>query len=238
MPSYLAYKRQLTVLDGGDDIERWITVNGNHIPIYEGMSAHLAIQNWIEKKQGNIEGKGYAESVKHYNSKQHGLAAKEYESLAKSSYKKYQKSNYEDEPEWEKHEGYNRRYEFHKEQEKQTGIKELQEKANYADYSVPELSPDDVKKIYKSNFTKGGINVYELKPEIWNEIQGYFTKEELNQKMDWNISGMQKFETILKNTLRPEARAVSERIYDIGREWGVDPAKVHKAFMRMRKVDK
>lgn len=236
MPSYTQYKQVMFAFDNDDNIERWITVNGNHIPIHEGESAYGAIQNWINNKKGNIEGKGYAETVKHYNSSQHALAAKEYESLAKNAYKRYEKSGYEDINEYERHEGYIRRYDFHKEQEKQTGIKELQKRDNYADYSVPELTPDDVKKIYKANFNKGGINVYELKPEIWEEIKNLFSKEDLNKKMDWNISGPQKFETILKNTLRPEARATSERIYDIGREWGVDPKKVHAAFMRMRKI--
>lgn len=237
MPSYKQYKRGLAVLDGGDDIERWITVNGNHIPIYEGQSAHLAIANWIEKKQGDIEGAGYRDSVKHYNSQQHALAAKEYASLAKSAYKKYQGTQYEDNSWYEKMEGYTRRGEYHREQERQTGIRELQEKDNYADYSVPELPKEEVSKIYKRNFTKGGINVYELKPEIWEEIKSTFTPEELNKKMDWPISGPQKFSTILKNTLRPEARAKSERIYDIGREWGVPPKKIYQAFVRMRKAD-
>ena len=236
MPSYLQYKKALAVLDGGDDIERWITVNGNHIPIYEGQSAHLAIANWIEKKQGDIEGSGYRDSVKHYTSAQHALAAKEYEKLGDYAYKKYEKSGYEDTSLYEQHESHRRRQEYHREQERVVGIKELQEKDNYADYSLSELPKEDVSKIYKHNFTKGGINVYELKPEIWEEIQGTFTPEELNKKMDWNISGPQKFSTILKNTLRPEARSSSERIYDIGREWGVEPKKIYNAFIRMRTV--
>lgn len=236
MPSYTQYIRQMLVLDKDDDIESWITVNGNHIPIHKGQSAHAAIGNWIAEKRGQIEGEGYAESVKHYTSAQHALAAKEYEKLGDYEYKKYEKSGYEDTKLYERHEGYRRRQEFHRDQERAVGIRELQEKDKFADYSVSELSPDDVKKIYKANFNKGGINVYELKPEIWDEIKNTFTKEDLNKKMDWNISGPQKFETILKNTLRPEARATSERIYDIGREWGVEPKKVHAAFMRMRKV--
>lgn len=236
MPSYTQYKQKMFALDGGDDIAKWITINGNHIPIYEGQSAHEAIGNWIEKKQGHIEGEGYAESVKHYTSAQHGLAAKEYEKLGDYEFKKYQKGGYEDESSYERHEGYRRRQEFHRDQEREVGIRELQEKDKYADYSVSELPNEDISKIYKSNFTKGGINVYELKPEIWEEIKSSFTPEELAKKMDWSISGPQKFETILKNSLRPEARAKSERIYDIGREWGVEPKKIHQAFMRMRKI--
>ena len=236
MTSYNVYRKRILALDGGDDIERWITVNGNHIPIYEGQSAHLAIGNWIASKKGHIEGEGYADSVKHYTSAQHRLAAKEYEKLGDYAFKKYQKGEYKDDEIYEKHEGYRRRQEFHENQQRAVGIKELQKKDNYADYSVPELSKEEISKIYKANFTKGGINVYELKPEIWKEIESTFTPEELNKEMEWNISGKQKFGTILKNTLRPDAHAISERIYDIGREWGVPPKKVYNAFVRMRKT--
>ena len=236
MTSYLAYKKRILALDGGNDIERWITINGNHIPIYEGQSAHLAIGNWIESKKGHIKGEGYADSVKHYTSAQHALAAKEYKKLGDYAYKKYEKGGYTENEIYEKHEGYRRRQEFHENQQRAIGIQELQKKDNFADYSIPELSSKEISSIYKANFKKGGINVYELKPEIWEEIRKTFTPEELNKKMDWNISGEQKFETILKNTLRPDARSSSERIYDIGREWGVPPKKIYNAFVRMRKT--
>lgn len=52
MPSYLQYKRQLAVLDvADDDIESWITVKGNHIPIRKGQSKEEAVSNFMERKR-------------------------------------------------------------------------------------------------------------------------------------------------------------------------------------------
>ena len=52
MPSYLSYKKQMSVLDAKDDnVESWITVKGNHIPIMKGQTKAEAIQNFVEKKQ-------------------------------------------------------------------------------------------------------------------------------------------------------------------------------------------
>lgn len=52
MPSYLQYKRQLAVLDvADDDIESWITVKGNHIPIKKGQSKEEAVSNFMERKR-------------------------------------------------------------------------------------------------------------------------------------------------------------------------------------------
>lgn len=51
MPSYLSYMRQMTVMDADDDnIESWITVRGNHIPIMKGQSKEEAVKSFIEKK--------------------------------------------------------------------------------------------------------------------------------------------------------------------------------------------
>lgn len=53
MPSYLQYKRQLAVLDADDtEIESWITVKGNHIPIMKGQSKEDAVKSFLEKKDG------------------------------------------------------------------------------------------------------------------------------------------------------------------------------------------
>ena len=52
MPSYTSYKRFMAVLDSDDsDIDAWITVNGNHIPIVKGQSKGEAIRNFISKKR-------------------------------------------------------------------------------------------------------------------------------------------------------------------------------------------
>lgn len=51
MPSYTQYKRQV-VFDDDNDIESWITVKGNHIPIRKGQSKEEAVKSFIEKKGG------------------------------------------------------------------------------------------------------------------------------------------------------------------------------------------
>lgn len=55
MPSYTQYKRQMAVLDADDsEIESWITVRGNHIPIMKGQSKGDAVKSFIEKKKHNL----------------------------------------------------------------------------------------------------------------------------------------------------------------------------------------
>ena len=57
MPSYTQYMRQMAVLDANDDdIESWITVKGNHIPIKKGQSKEDAVKSFIEKKGGKEKG--------------------------------------------------------------------------------------------------------------------------------------------------------------------------------------
>lgn len=52
MPSYLSYKNNVkVVMDADDDnIESWITVRGNHIPIMKGESKEEAVKNFLAKK--------------------------------------------------------------------------------------------------------------------------------------------------------------------------------------------
>jgi len=52
MPSYVQYKKMMAVLDEDSDIESWITVNGNHIPIRKGQTKEEAVKSFVEKKQG------------------------------------------------------------------------------------------------------------------------------------------------------------------------------------------
>lgn len=236
MPSYTSYMRQMFVLDEDDDIESWITVNGNHIPIRKGENSKEAIYKWIESKKGNIEGNGYAESVKHYTSKQHGLAAKEYERLAHYSYKNLIKSN--NRSEYEKLEGYLRRQEFHENQEKIRGIEELQREYKNRDFSMKDLSPEEQKNIYKKNFVRGKVNVHELKPEIWQEIRKDFSPEELQRKVAPNGGTVEySVERLLKDNLSPEAHITNNAIYKVARELGVSPEKLYNAFGRIRKTD-
>ena len=56
MPSYTQYMRQMAVMDADDsEIESWITVKGNHIPIMKGQSKEEAVQAFIEKKGGKTD---------------------------------------------------------------------------------------------------------------------------------------------------------------------------------------
>lgn len=64
MPSYLSYMRQMAVLDADDnEIESWITVRGNHIPIKKGQSKEDAVKSFIESKGGKYKKESYG---KHY----------------------------------------------------------------------------------------------------------------------------------------------------------------------------
>lgn len=55
MPSYTSYLRQMAVLDVDDnEIESWITVRGNHIPIKKGQSKEDAVKSFIAGKKKNL----------------------------------------------------------------------------------------------------------------------------------------------------------------------------------------
>lgn len=55
MPSYTQYMRQMAVMDANDDdIESWITVKGNHIPIKKGQSKEDAVKSFIAGKKKNL----------------------------------------------------------------------------------------------------------------------------------------------------------------------------------------
>lgn len=53
MPSYTQYKRQMSALDSDNDIETWITVRGNHIPIMKGQTKAQAVEAFIESVEKN-----------------------------------------------------------------------------------------------------------------------------------------------------------------------------------------
>lgn len=57
--------RQMAVMDANDDdIESWITVKGNHIPIKKGQSKEDAVKSFVEKKGGSGEKKAEPKSNK------------------------------------------------------------------------------------------------------------------------------------------------------------------------------
>lgn len=55
MTSYLRYKQHLAVVDADDtEIESWITVRGNHIPIKKGQTKEEAVKSFISSKKKNL----------------------------------------------------------------------------------------------------------------------------------------------------------------------------------------
>lgn len=52
MTSYLRYKQELRIVQDADDIESWITVRGNHIPIKKGQSKEEAVKSFLEHQAG------------------------------------------------------------------------------------------------------------------------------------------------------------------------------------------
>ena len=50
MTSYLRYQKELRTVQDADDIESWITVRGNHIPIKKGQSKEEAVKAFIGNK--------------------------------------------------------------------------------------------------------------------------------------------------------------------------------------------
>lgn len=59
MPSYSSYKRFLSILDEDDNIESWITVRGNHIPIMKGQSKAEAVRAFISnRRKKNLKNDG------------------------------------------------------------------------------------------------------------------------------------------------------------------------------------
>ena len=52
MTSYLKYRQHLrAVLDNDSEIESWITVKGNHIPIKKGQSKEEAVEHFLERQK-------------------------------------------------------------------------------------------------------------------------------------------------------------------------------------------
>lgn len=71
MPSYSQYKRFLAVLDEDNNIESWITVRGNHIPIRKGQSKEDAVKSFLEKK-GSESGTNRLDELNKKHDKQKG----------------------------------------------------------------------------------------------------------------------------------------------------------------------
>lgn len=57
MTSYLRYQKELRTVQDADDIESWITVRGNHIPIKKGQSKEEAVKSFLKNKSDNSSAK-------------------------------------------------------------------------------------------------------------------------------------------------------------------------------------
>ena len=53
MTSYLRYQKEIRTVQDADDIESWITVRGNHIPIKKGQSKEEAVKSFLKNKGGS-----------------------------------------------------------------------------------------------------------------------------------------------------------------------------------------
>ena len=101
MTSYLRYKQQIRTVQDADDaeIESWITVRGNHIPIRKGQSKEEAVKSFVESKGGNSSETGssvpedYKKSVAHYTPEKHAEAANFYGEKMASVQKKANNEN-------------------------------------------------------------------------------------------------------------------------------------------------
>ena len=75
MTSYLRYKKELRTVQDADDIESWITVRGNHIPIKKGQSKEEAVKSFLKSKGGNSSAKGSSQknelSIAYHKDKGH-----------------------------------------------------------------------------------------------------------------------------------------------------------------------
>ena len=75
MTSYLRYKKELRTVQDADDIESWITVRGNHIPIKKGQSKEEAVKLFLKNKGGNSSEKGSSQknelSIAYHKGKGH-----------------------------------------------------------------------------------------------------------------------------------------------------------------------
>jgi hypothetical protein len=153
MPSYTQYKRQVAVVDANEaDIESWITVKGNHIPIMKGQSKEDAVKSFLENKGGN--------SIKRESAKQRN----ENFEKAKSSLPKEKVESYLD-----KIGGINKKYdrlysEASTKQEKEKILKEwskngnevVKEMTNKAKESQKAREKYGIKEVIKPDIEKKG----------------------------------------------------------------------------------
>ena len=185
---YDIYKKRLSAYDSDDDnIVDWITINGNHIPVYEGMTKYAAASRWIEQKKGDIIGREYRDKTKNFSSVQHAQAKEKYNE---------QYFNLHDEQailakELEK---------YHAKQ----GIEALKKEYKNRDFSVPEISSKQLNKIFENG---------KIKPEIWEQMKNLFPKQELHERVKGTFtqgiaahpfSSEQIYKAAYQNKMSPE----------------------------------
>jgi hypothetical protein len=154
MTSYLAYKRQMKVLDVAEEnIERWITVRGNHIPVLKGQSEEQAINNFTERKRAEKGLKTHEEQYKKITEKVelYKKLAKEGQEKLNALYKDFE--SYQKDPElkklaWENNANYKLLGNFTKLQEKEKKyIKKYRDMLNQLDNSENKIENTGVAKV-------------------------------------------------------------------------------------------
>lgn len=167
MPSYLSYLKNVAFDAKDDDIQEWITVRGNHIPIKKGQTKEEAVKSFIEHQAGkndvpqgvkwtptNKKGEGTGNKKTEEKSKyniQHGAKISDIESMINHYADNKAYSSWEEEEQ------------FIAEKLKQEGIyaygnqiKEAMKNVYGEEYedafkiSTPENSKEDIAKMAKS----------------------------------------------------------------------------------------
>lgn len=156
---YDVYKKRLSAYDSDDDnIVDWITINGNHIPVYLGMTKYGAASRWVEQKKGDIIGNEYRNKTKKFSSVQHAEAEKKY---------REQYLNF-DLPE-EQRILAEKLEKYHAEQ----GVETLKKEYKNRDFSVPEISNKQLNKVFVNG---------KIKPEIWKQMKNMLQNSELEER--------------------------------------------------------
>lgn len=197
MTNYLHYKRQLAVLDeNNSEIESWITVRGNHIPIKKGQSKEDAVKEFVkskfENKEWNLENTKTGE--KYYANKKTGYFGKETPSHSKAITKSAIEMGKE---------------EKNLEELMEFGVKE-------ANSAKPESKPESKKTEFESVFGNSSWNAHkdwasyvdnDYRIEVIKENGGYYISKFDIDDYDGSDPEMEEY----ANTIE-EAKQVAEKM--------------------------
>lgn len=150
MTSYLRYKAEMAVLDKDEEIESWITVHGNHIPIKKGQSKEDAVEEFLFKRK---EEAGYNVNTVKYEQKEKAEKAGFSMSSMAEKKKKVAEATHE-------YNNANGEYEQYAQWNK-----EKKEKMNYSVMSAPSLKGFVINKNDKGVIARGNG-----KPLVFEDI--------------------------------------------------------------------